>query len=176
MGIPYSREINAAFTQVTPLVAAGFSVLQTTKNISILLAVIQVLTVLFLAAILVVLVALCYCVNPDLEVCSKVLLFLLGGLYLRDGRDIGKMRTGSDYCFHVFIHDTRLLVYTVHTFRACIYKDMLSSTISFLLFFYSPVFFFTPLAFSPTSLPSPNALSPLFFQSIIRNQRTSSRA
>ncbi|KAF2126520.1 hypothetical protein P153DRAFT_346353 [Dothidotthia symphoricarpi CBS 119687] len=67
MGIPYSREINAAFDQVTPLVAAGFEVLQTTKNISILLAVIQVLTVFFLALILLALIVLLYCVNPDLE-------------------------------------------------------------------------------------------------------------
>lgn len=68
MGIPYSREINAAFEQVTPLVAAGFKVLRTMKDISILLAVIQVLTVLFLAMILFVLVLLLYSVNPDLEV------------------------------------------------------------------------------------------------------------
>ncbi|KAF2179502.1 hypothetical protein K469DRAFT_716292 [Zopfia rhizophila CBS 207.26] len=67
MGIPYSREINAAFEQVTPLVAAGFKVLQTTKNISILLAAIQVLTVLLLALILVVLVGVLYSINPDLE-------------------------------------------------------------------------------------------------------------
>ncbi|KAF1970992.1 hypothetical protein BU23DRAFT_510659 [Bimuria novae-zelandiae CBS 107.79] len=67
MGIPYSREINAAFEQVTPLVAAGFKVLQTMKDISILLAVIQVLTVLFLAMILFVLILLLYSVNPDLE-------------------------------------------------------------------------------------------------------------
>ncbi|KAJ4290466.1 hypothetical protein N0V90_010683 [Kalmusia sp. IMI 367209] len=67
MGIPYSREINAAFEQVTPLVAAGFKVLQTMKDISILLAVIQVLTVFFLALILFVMVLLVYSVNPDLE-------------------------------------------------------------------------------------------------------------
>ncbi|CAO2655196.1 Nn.00g102600.m01.CDS01 [Neocucurbitaria sp. VM-36] len=67
MGIPYSRQINAAFEQVTPLVAAGFKVLRTTRDISILLAVIQVLTVFFLGMILAVLVVLCYCVNPDLE-------------------------------------------------------------------------------------------------------------
>ncbi|KAF2744987.1 hypothetical protein M011DRAFT_154429 [Sporormia fimetaria CBS 119925] len=67
MGIPYSREINAAFDQVTPLVAAGFQVLKTTRNISILLAVIQVLTVVLLAGILFVLLALVYCVNPDLQ-------------------------------------------------------------------------------------------------------------
>lgn len=68
MGIPYSREINAAFEQVTPLVAAGFKVLRTTKNISIILAIIQVLTVLFLGMILGALVVLIYVVNPDLEV------------------------------------------------------------------------------------------------------------
>ncbi|KAJ4402554.1 hypothetical protein N0V91_007092 [Didymella pomorum] len=67
MGIPYSREINAAFEQVTPLVAAGFKVLRTTKNISIILAIIQVLTVLFLGLILLALIALLYTVNPDLE-------------------------------------------------------------------------------------------------------------
>lgn len=67
MGIPYSREIDNAFNQVTPLVAAGFQVLQTTKNISILLAVIQVLTCLFLSAILLALIGLICTVNPDLE-------------------------------------------------------------------------------------------------------------
>lgn len=67
MGIPYSREINAAFEQVTPLVAAGFKVLRTTKNISILLAAIQVLTVFLLFLILLALLLLIYSVNPDLE-------------------------------------------------------------------------------------------------------------
>lgn len=67
MGIPYSREINSAFEQVTPLVAAGFEVLQTTKNISILLACIQVLTVVFLAMILVALFGLICAINPDLK-------------------------------------------------------------------------------------------------------------
>jgi hypothetical protein len=73
MGIPYSREINAAFEQVTPLVAAGYKVLRTTKNISIVLAIIQVLTVIFLGLILLALVALLYTVNPDLEVRSPQL-------------------------------------------------------------------------------------------------------
>lgn len=73
MGIPYSREINAAFEQVTPLVAAGYKVLRTTKNISIILAIIQVLTVIFLGLILLALVALLYTVNPDLEVRSPKL-------------------------------------------------------------------------------------------------------
>lgn len=68
MGIPYSRQINAAFEQVTPLVAAGFKVLQTTRDISIILAVIQVLTVIFLFLILLALFALLYTVNPDLKV------------------------------------------------------------------------------------------------------------
>lgn len=67
MGIPYSRQIHAAFDQVTPLVAAGFEVLQTTKNISLLLAVIQVLTVVFLALISVELFALLVTLNPDLQ-------------------------------------------------------------------------------------------------------------
>lgn len=71
MGIPYSRQINAAFEEVTPLVAAGFKVLRTTRNISILLAVIQVLTVFLLFLILLGLVALLYCVNPDLEVSTQ---------------------------------------------------------------------------------------------------------
>jgi hypothetical protein len=76
MGIPYSREINSAFDQVTPLVAAGFKVLKTTKNISILLAVIQVLTCVFLAMILAVLIGLVYCVNPELEVRAHSFLTL----------------------------------------------------------------------------------------------------
>ncbi|KAM0697376.1 hypothetical protein Q7P36_002229 [Cladosporium allicinum] len=67
MGIPYSKQINAAFDQVTPLVSAGFEVLQTTKNISILLAAIQVVTVIILGAILLTLLALLISVNPDLE-------------------------------------------------------------------------------------------------------------
>jgi hypothetical protein len=67
MGIPYSREINAAFEQVTPLVAAGFEVLQTTKDIAILLACIQVLTVAILSLILVSLFGLLLTMNPDLE-------------------------------------------------------------------------------------------------------------
>ncbi|CAN8097133.1 unnamed protein product [Discula destructiva] len=67
MGIPYSREINAAFQQVTPLVAAGFEVLQTTKNISILLACIQVLTAVFLFFILLALLGLLCAVDPALQ-------------------------------------------------------------------------------------------------------------
>jgi len=67
MGLPYSRQINEAFDQVTPLVAQGFQVLETTKDIAILLAWIQVLTVALLALILSALIALLVSVNPDLE-------------------------------------------------------------------------------------------------------------
>jgi len=67
MGIPYSKQINAAFDEVTPLVAAGFDVLRTSRNISILLAVVQVVTALTLALILLALLALLVSVNPDLE-------------------------------------------------------------------------------------------------------------
>jgi H+/Cl- antiporter ClcA len=67
MGIPYSRQIHAAFDQVTPLVAAGFDVLQTTKNISILLAAIQVITVVILGLILLAMIALLITMNPDLD-------------------------------------------------------------------------------------------------------------
>ncbi|KAL2444401.1 hypothetical protein ABEF95_016530 [Exophiala dermatitidis] len=66
MGIPYSKEINAAFEQVTPLVAAGYEVLRTTKDIAILLACIQVLTVVLLFLILMALLGLLLSVNPDL--------------------------------------------------------------------------------------------------------------
>ncbi|OAP61665.1 hypothetical protein AYL99_03868 [Fonsecaea erecta] len=66
MGLPYSKEIHSAFDQVTPLVAAGFEVLQTTKDIAILLAIIQVVTVITLILILLALLALLLTVNPDL--------------------------------------------------------------------------------------------------------------
>lgn len=86
MGIPYSREINFAFAQVTPLVAAGFQVLQTTKNISILLAAIQVLTALLLFLILLALVGLLCAVNPDLqretdELVTPVVRWLAGWVF-----------------------------------------------------------------------------------------------
>ncbi|KIL86183.1 hypothetical protein FAVG1_10579 [Fusarium avenaceum] len=67
MGMPYSKQVNAAFDQVTPLVAAGFEVLQTTKNIAILLAVIQVFVAIILTLTLLAILALIYSVNPDLE-------------------------------------------------------------------------------------------------------------
>lgn len=67
MGIPYSRQINAAFEQVTPLVAEGFEVLQTTRNITFLLAEIQVATVVLLFLLLVATLMLLVTNNPDME-------------------------------------------------------------------------------------------------------------
>jgi hypothetical protein len=92
MGIPYSREINAAFEQVTPLVGAGYQVLRTMKDISILLAIIQVLTVLSLLMILFVLILLLYSVNPDLEVrrisgSSSFISSFMGICMSRQGND-----------------------------------------------------------------------------------------
>ncbi|KAK5170379.1 uncharacterized protein LTR77_004966 [Saxophila tyrrhenica] len=72
MGIPYSREINAAFEQVTPLVAAGFEVLETTKNIALALFFIQIFTAITLTFILLALIGLLYTLNPDLEHERKV--------------------------------------------------------------------------------------------------------
>lgn len=74
MGIPYSKQINLAFDQVTPLVGAGFKVLQTTRNITYLLAAIQVLTAVFLGLILITLLALIVTVSPDLEYERQVLV------------------------------------------------------------------------------------------------------
>lgn len=74
MGIPYSKQINAAFDQVTPLVAAGYKVLETTKNVAILLAIIQVCTVVLLLLILLALVGLLFTMNPDLEAERRVLV------------------------------------------------------------------------------------------------------
>ncbi|TKA82810.1 hypothetical protein B0A55_01056 [Friedmanniomyces simplex] len=66
MGIPYSKQINAAFDEVTPLVAAGFEVVQTTKNIALLTAAVQVYTGVILSLVLLVLIALLITVNPSL--------------------------------------------------------------------------------------------------------------
>ncbi len=67
MGLPYSKQIHAAFNEVTPLVASGFDVLRTSRNISILLAAVQILTVLVTGLTLVTLLAILITVNPDLE-------------------------------------------------------------------------------------------------------------
>ncbi|KAK3305012.1 uncharacterized protein B0T15DRAFT_531085 [Chaetomium strumarium] len=74
MGLPYSKQIHHAFDQVTPLVAAGFRVLETSRDIALLVAFIQVLTCVLLFLILVVLLALLVTVNPDLEVERRVLV------------------------------------------------------------------------------------------------------
>lgn len=74
MGIPYSKQINSAFDQVTPLVAAGFRILKTSRNISILLAAIQIVTTLLQFCILLALVALLITTNPDLEYEREVLV------------------------------------------------------------------------------------------------------
>ena len=67
MGIPYSREINAAFSQVTPLVQSAYEVLDTTKNIAVFLAYLQVLIAVTLLLILFCMIGLLFTLNPDLE-------------------------------------------------------------------------------------------------------------
>ncbi len=67
MGLPYSKQINAAFDQVTPLVQAGFEVLQTTKDIAVFLAFLQVVVAVTLLFILLALIALLFTMNPDLQ-------------------------------------------------------------------------------------------------------------
>ncbi|KAI9692835.1 MAG: hypothetical protein M1822_004829 [Bathelium mastoideum] len=86
MGIPYSREINSAFEQVTPLVAAAYELLSTIKNIAILLAFIQILTVILLTFILVSLLGLLYTLNPDLaaerqQLVTPVMRWLAGWIH-----------------------------------------------------------------------------------------------
>ncbi|RMY78876.1 hypothetical protein D0863_00414 [Hortaea werneckii] len=66
MGIPYSKEINQAFDQVAPLVAATLDVLQTSKNITYLLAAVQILNAVLLLVAVVSLLGLLITVNPDL--------------------------------------------------------------------------------------------------------------
>ena len=63
MGALYSLEIHAAIDQLTSLVAA----VQTTKNIFIFLAAIQVIKVIILALILLAMLALLVTMNQDLE-------------------------------------------------------------------------------------------------------------
>jgi len=74
MGIPYSKQINAAFDQVTPLVASAYEVLETTKNIAILLAFIQVFVAILLFFILAALIGLLFTMNPDLEMERRALV------------------------------------------------------------------------------------------------------
>jgi hypothetical protein len=63
MGVLYSREIYAALSQFTPLVAA----VQTARLIFILLAAIEVIKVVILALTLLAMLALLVTMNPDLE-------------------------------------------------------------------------------------------------------------
>lgn len=74
MGIPYSKEINSALDQVAPLISAGFVVLRTTKNISILLLILQILTVFLLGLILLAAFGIILSVNPDLVVERRALV------------------------------------------------------------------------------------------------------
>lgn len=67
MGIPYSREINAAFEQVTPLVQAAYETLETTKNIALILLGLQIAVFITLLFSLLALVGLLFTLNPDLE-------------------------------------------------------------------------------------------------------------
>jgi hypothetical protein len=74
MGIPYSREINAAFEQVTPLVQSAYEVLDTTKNIAVFLAYLQVLIAVTLILNLLAMIGLLFTLNPDLEKERKLLV------------------------------------------------------------------------------------------------------
>ncbi|KAK5129263.1 hypothetical protein LTR08_003642 [Meristemomyces frigidus] len=67
MGIPYSKQINAAFDQVNPLVASTLDVLHTTQYITYLLAAIQILTAILQFFTVLALLALLITVNPDLH-------------------------------------------------------------------------------------------------------------
>lgn len=67
MGIPFSRQINAAFDQVTPLVGQAYEVLETTKNIALILLFLQIYIAVILTFSLLALVSLLITTNPDLE-------------------------------------------------------------------------------------------------------------
>ena len=74
MGIPYSKEINHAFVelnkaygQVTPLVAAAYEVLETSKNITLMMVAVQILNSFLLTAILMCMLGLLVTMNPDLD-------------------------------------------------------------------------------------------------------------
>ena len=67
MGIPYSKQINAAFDQVSPLVAQALDALHVTQYITYLLAGIQVVAAILQFFTVVALFALLITVNPDLS-------------------------------------------------------------------------------------------------------------
>ena len=109
MGIPYSKEINKAFDelnkaygQVTPLVEAAYEVLETTKNISLLLACIQVLTVILLALILLAMVGLLITMNPDLEEERREFVTPVAR-WLAGWADVGKVGVGAATVFALLI-------------------------------------------------------------------------
>ena len=109
MGIPYSKEINKAFEElnkaygkVTPLVAAAYDVLETTKNISLLLAGIQVLTVLLLGLILLALIGLLITMNPDLEE-ERVQFVTPVVRWFAGFADIGKVGVGASTGFALLV-------------------------------------------------------------------------
>ena len=109
MGIPYSKEINHAFVelnkaygQVTPLIAAAYEVLETSKNISFMVAGIQVLNTLILSAILLCMIGLLINTNPDLdkerkELVTPVLIWITGWAA------IGKKLIGTAVTFVVAV-------------------------------------------------------------------------
>lgn len=67
MGIPYSKQINAAFNQVTPLVASGYELLETVKNIALFITAIQIGIVTLLLLNLLAILGVIFSINPDLE-------------------------------------------------------------------------------------------------------------
>lgn len=67
MGIPYSKQINAAFNQVTPLVASGYELLETVKNIAIVILLIQIGLLILLLLNLGALLGVIISINPDLD-------------------------------------------------------------------------------------------------------------
>ena len=67
MGIPYSKEIDAAFNQVSPLVAQALDALHVTQYITYILATIQVITAILQLVTVLALFALLITINPDLS-------------------------------------------------------------------------------------------------------------
>ena len=109
MGIPYSKEINKAFEElnkaygkVTPLVAAAYEVLETTKNISLLLAGIQVLTVTLLWLMLLALIGILITINPDLEE-ERTEYVTPVARWLAGWADVGKVGTGAGTAFGLLV-------------------------------------------------------------------------
>ncbi|KAH6647554.1 hypothetical protein BKA67DRAFT_539412 [Truncatella angustata] len=99
MGLPYSKQIHTAFDQVTPLVAAGFEVLRTTKNIAVFLAFLQVFVAVVLTLNLCALLGLIMTVNPELElertrIVTPVLKWLAGWVLQYAGTMLWLLKLG----------------------------------------------------------------------------------